>query len=139
LSDDDAAWIYPELELAAVLERVLSLGPGLVAITMGTAGAVAASRQGQARVPALSISVADTVGAGDSFGAALLAILIEREALGPEAHRPLDDALLAEAVTYAVTASAITCTHIGAVPPSLAEIDSWLVARHRDGDEASDR
>jgi fructokinase len=133
LSDDDAAWIYPEYELADVLERVLSLGPRLVAITMGTAGAVAVSADGQARVPALSVTVADTVGAGDSFGAALLAILIERKALGPEAKRPLDDALLEEAVRYAVTASAITCTQIGAVPPSLAEIDSWLVASHRDG------
>jgi fructokinase len=137
LSDDDAAWIYPELELADVLERVSSLGPRLVAITMGTAGAVAASAQGQARVPAVSVTVADTVGAGDSFGAALLAILIERKALGPEAKRPLDDALLEEAVTYAVTASAITCTRSGAVPPSLAEIDSWLVASNRDGAAAS--
>jgi fructokinase len=128
LSDDDAAWIYPELEPPDVLERVLTLGPRLAAITMSTAGAVAASRQGQARVPALTVTVADTVGAGDSFGAALLAILIERNALGPESKRPLDDALLEEAITYAVTASAITCMRRGAVPPSLAEIDSWLVA-----------
>jgi fructokinase len=138
LSDDDAAWIYPELEPPDVLERVLSLGPRLAAITMSTAGAVAASRQGQARVPALAVTVADTVGAGDSFGAALLAILIERKALGPESKRPLDDALLEEAITYAVTASAITCTRRGAVPPSLAEIDSWLVAPQRNGAAASD-
>src|SRR5207249_7020571 len=50
LSDDDAAWIYPELELADVLEHVLGFGPRLVAITMGTLGAVAASRERYARV-----------------------------------------------------------------------------------------
>jgi len=126
LSDDDAAWIYPELERADVLERILGLGPRLVAITMGPLGAVAASREGQAQVPAVPVTVVDTVGAGDSFGAALLAALVERDALEPGATRPLDDSLLGEAVEYAVTASAITCTRRGAVPPSRAEIEAWI-------------
>jgi fructokinase len=126
LSNDDAAWIYPELDLADVLERLLGFGSRLVAITMGTAGAVAASPDGYARVPAVPVTVADTVGAGDSFGAALLAALVERDALDRDATRPLDDALLEQAVAYAVTAAAITCTRTGAVPPSRAEIDAWL-------------
>jgi len=126
LSNDDAAWIYPELELADVLEHVLDFGPRLVAITMGTLGAVAASREGYARVPAVPVTVIDTVGAGDSFGAALLAALIERDALEPGATRSLDDSLLEQAVEYAVTASAITCTRVGAVPPSRAELDAWI-------------
>jgi fructokinase len=128
LSDDDAAWIYPELDLADALEHVLGLGPRIVAITMGTLGAVAASREGYARVPAVPVTVVDTVGAGDSFGAALLAALVEREALEPGATRPLDDSLLEEAVEYAVTASAITCTRTGAVPPTRAELDAWIGA-----------
>ena len=126
LSDDDAAWIYPELELAGVLEHVLGRGPRLVAITMGTLGAAAASREGYARVPAVPVTVVDTVGAGDSFGAALLAALVERKALEPGATRSLDDSLLEESVEYAVTASAITCTRMGAVPPSRAELDAWI-------------
>ena len=126
LSEHDAAWIYPELERADILERVLGLGPRLVAITMGTVGAVAASREGQARVPAVPSTVVDTVGAGDSFGAALLAALVERDALEPGATRSLDDSLLEEAVAYAVTAAAITCTRRGAVPPSRAEIAAWI-------------
>lgn len=127
LSDDDAAWIYPELELATVIERVLGLGPRLVAITMGPLGAVAASREGRARVPAVPVAVVDTVGAGDSFGAALLAALVDRAALDPGAP-PLDDSLLEEAVAYAVAAAAITCTRRGAVPPSRAEVDAWIGA-----------
>jgi fructokinase len=126
LSDDDATWIYPELELADILGRVLALGPRLVAITMGTDGAVAASADGYARVAAVPVTVADTVGAGDSFGAALLAALAERDALELDATELLDDALLEEAITYAVTAAAITCTRTGAVPPSRAEIDAWI-------------
>jgi fructokinase len=126
LSEDDAAWIYPTLEPEEVIERVLTLGPRLVAITMGGDGAVAASADGYARVPAVPVTVMDTVGAGDSFGAALLAALAERDALELDASRPLDDALLEEAVAYAVTAAAITCTRMGAVPPSRAEIDAWI-------------
>jgi fructokinase len=74
------------------------------------------------------VTVVDTVGAGDSFGAALLAALVERDALEQGATRPLDDSLLKEAVEYAVTAAAITCTRRGAVPPSRAEIDAWIGA-----------
>ena len=130
LSDDDAAWIYPDLGLSDVFERTLGLGPRLVAITMGALGAVAASRDGEARVPALPVRVVDTVGAGDIFGAALLAALVERDALQPGARRPLDDSLLEEALEYAVTAAAITCTRRGAVPPSRAEIDVWIGTSH---------
>jgi fructokinase len=128
LSDDDAAWIYPGLELADVLEHILALGPRLVAITLGARGAVAASREGKASVPGIPVTVVDTVGAGDSFGAALLAALVARGALEPGAKRPLDDALLEESLAYAVTASAITCTRRGAVPPTRAEIDEWVGA-----------
>jgi fructokinase len=128
LSHDDAGWIYPELEIEAVLEHVLGLGPRLVAITLGRFGAVAASAVGSARVPGRSVAVADTVGAGDSFGAALLAALVERGALEPNGTRALDNSLLEDAVTYAVTASAITCTRTGAVPPSRAEIDAWIAS-----------
>jgi fructokinase len=126
LSERDAAWIYPELERADILERVLGLGPRLVAMTMGTLGAVAASREGQARVPAVPVTVVDTVGAGDIFGAALLAALVERDALESGATRPLDDSLLEEVVEYAVSAAAITCTRRGAVSPSRAEIEAWI-------------
>jgi fructokinase len=126
LSADDAAWIYPDVELEAVLERVLGLGPRLVAITMGTDGAIAASADGRAQVPAIPVTVVDTVGAGDSFGAALLAALVDHGALELESRRPLDDSLLEEAVAYAVSAAAITCTRTGAVPPSRAEIDAWI-------------
>jgi fructokinase len=126
LSEHDAAWIYPELERADVLERVLDLGPRLVAVTMGARGAVAASREGHAQVPAVQISLVDTVGAGDSFGAALLAALVERDALEPGTTRPLDDSLLEAALEYAAAAAAITCTRRGAVPPSRAEIEAWI-------------
>jgi fructokinase len=128
LSDDDAAWIYPGLTIEEVLELVLGLGPRVVALTRGVHGAVAASRNGFVDIDGIAVAVVDTVGAGDSFGAAFVAALVEYGAFGPGATRTADDALLKRAVAYAVAASAITCTRAGAVPPSRNEIDAQLRA-----------
>jgi fructokinase len=132
LSEDDAAWIYPDLAVGDVLERVLALGPRLVAVTKGEGGAVAASADAAVDVPALPVTVVDTVGAGDTFGAALVAALLERGALAGEAAARLDEALLRGAVAYAAAAAAITCTRVGAVPPTREEIrleaGDWLAA-----------
>jgi fructokinase len=128
LSEDDAAWIYPGLSVPEVVDHVRALGPRLVAITLGAAGAVAASADGHVRVPALPVVVADTVGAGDSFGAALIAALVDRGALGPDGSAPLVDGVLRDSLRYAATAAAITATRTGAVPPSRQEVDDELAA-----------
>jgi fructokinase len=126
LSDDDATWIYPGLSIEKVLELVLGLGPRIVAMTRGEHGAVAASCEGFVDVAGIAVEVVDTVGAGDSFGAALVAALVEDGAFGPGATRTADDAVLYRAVSYAVAASALTCTRTGAVPPSRDEINAQL-------------
>ncbi|MGH2934674.1 MAG: carbohydrate kinase family protein [Gaiellaceae bacterium] len=126
LSDDDAAWIYPTVPLADVPELILGFGPRLVALTLGASGAVARSRLAAVEVAAMPVTVVDTVGAGDSFGAALVAALVEEHALGAGADCTLEDDVLRRAVTYAVAASAVTCTRTGAVPPSRGEIDEQL-------------
>jgi fructokinase len=128
LSDDDAAWIYPGRSTGEVLELVLGLGPRIVAVTRAEHGAVAASRHGCVDVAGIEVAVVDTVGAGDSFGAALVAALVDDGAFGPDATRTTDEAVLNRAVSYAVAASAVTCTRTGAVPPSRDEIDARLRA-----------
>jgi fructokinase len=112
--------------LADVPELLLGFGPRLVALTCGANGAVARSRLAAVDVPGMPVQVADTVGAGDSFGAALVAALIDERALGPNAQREPDEEVLRRAVTYAVAASAVTCTRTGAVPPSRGEVDAQL-------------
>jgi fructokinase len=128
MSDDDASWVYPGSEPSDVLEHILALGPRIVAITRGPEGAIAASAEGRVQLPAVGVVVADTVGSGDSFGAALIASLFEQDALELGSTRPLDDAVLEKAVGYAVGAAAITATRTGAVPPSRAEIETWIAA-----------
>jgi len=126
LSDDDAAWIYPNVPLGDVPEAILDFGPRLVALTRGPSGAVARSRAVAVDVPGMPVHVTDTVGAGDSFGAALIAALVDERALGPGRECEIDEAALRRAVGYAVAASAVTCTHTGAVPPTRDEIDALL-------------
>jgi fructokinase len=129
LSDDDAGWIYPDRSLAEVMELLLGFGPRLVALTCGAAGAVARSRVASVEVPGIPVRVADTVGAGDSFGAALVAALVDERALGPYLDGDVNEGVLRRAVTYAVAASAVTCTRTGAVPPTRREIDALLTRR----------
>jgi len=129
LSDDDAAWLYPALAPDRVLERILDLGPRLVAVTLGSEGAIAGSIDARGSAPGIPVDVVDTVGAGDSFGAALVAALLDGGALGPGRSREVDAALLAAALSFAVAASAITCTRIGADPPTRPEIEDWLASR----------
>ena len=126
LSEDDAAWIYPGRSVEEVLELITGFGARVVAVTRGENGAVAAAGDAFVDVAGISIVVADTVGAGDSFGAAFVAALVDGDAFGPRATRRPDEAALGRAVVYAVTASAITCTRIGAVPPSRDEIEAQL-------------
>ena len=128
LSEDDAAWIYRGRPAEAVLDHIQGFGPRVVALTRGENGALATSGSAVVDVPGIPVTVVDTVGAGDSFGAALIAALIDDGAFGPDATTALDEAVLARAIAYAVAASAITCTRTGAVPPSRREIETQLHA-----------
>jgi fructokinase len=128
LSEDDAAWIYPDLRVNEVIELILGFGPRVVAVTRGKNGAVAASGDSFVDVAGIPVAVVDTIGAGDTFGAAFIAALMQRAASGPQTWRPIDESTLAQAVEYAVAASAVTCTRAGAVPPSRDEIQAQLAA-----------
>ena len=131
MSRDDAAWIYPNCEPTEVIERVLDFGPRMIAVTLGAEGAMAASAVGRTQLPADHVDVVDTVGSGDSFGAALVASLHEQDALALDSTRPLDDAVLEKAVSFAGSVAALTSRRTGAAPPSRAEVDTYLAERVR--------
>jgi fructokinase len=79
-------------------------------------------------VEAPTVDTVDTVGAGDSFMSALLAILDEDGALGSYGERamPADPAALTRLLSGAATAAAITCSRRGADPPALQELpEGW--------------
>lgn len=126
LSRDDAKWIYPGVAMDDVVDLILGFGPRIVAVTLGPDGAMAKSSVGSVTIPGIPVAVVDTVGAGDSFGAALIAALLDEGAFGPATVVAADATVLTRAVSYAVAASAITCSRTGAAPPTRHEIDAQL-------------
>jgi fructokinase len=125
-SADDLAWLLGDRPVEQVAEAWLAKGPSLVIITLGPGGLVAASRQaGVLRRPGRAVAVVDTVGAGDTCMAALLAGLHRRDLLGAgrrPALQAVDAATLGELADEAMLAAAITCTRPGADPPTAAEL-----------------
>lgn len=118
-SDEDVAWLYPGADLDAVLSRWADLGPSLLVITQGAAGA-RALQNGQApfSVPGRQVSVVDTVGAGDAF----MAGVINAVRRGGVTPRRLSQEQAAAAVAEAIVVATLTCERAGADPPTLAQL-----------------
>jgi fructokinase len=127
VSEEDLGWLLPGRSPADVLEDWVARGPALVAVTLGGDGVLAATASGvRARRPGVPVEVVDTVGAGDTFSAALLAGLHRRDLLGAArrpALRALDGPTVDALLDAAARAAAITCSRRGADPPTRAELD----------------
>ena len=122
LSDEDLGLLYPGIDPAAFAADCLGKGAGLVALTRGGKGAFAWHASGVVEVPPVHVDVIDTVGAGDSFQAALLARLDELGVLTPAGVRGMDAETLLDAMRFAAQAAAITCSRRGADLPRRAEM-----------------
>lgn len=116
LSDEDAAWLYPDATPQAVLDTILQLGARLAAITLGGDGALLSSNGHVVRIPAVRVSVVDTIGAGDTFMASLIASVARGGSAG------LDRDALARYGDAAARAAAITVSRAGADLPWAAEL-----------------
>jgi len=127
VSDEDLAWLHPGVAPAEVAEEWTHRGPALVVVTHGGEGAFAATAAGaRLRVAAPPVTVADTVGAGDSFMGGLLDGLWSAGLLGADRREALRDvpAATVEAVLQrCARIAAITVSRPGANPPRLAELD----------------
>jgi fructokinase len=126
LSDDDAAWLYPDVSHDTVVETILELGPQLVVLTLGAEGALARTSAVSAKVAAPNVDVVDTVGAGDAFSAGLLRRLWEHEWLDAGSVAGLGDDELADLVRFAAVVAALQCSRAGASPPTLDEVTRFL-------------
>ncbi|MCP8999589.1 carbohydrate kinase [Pseudarthrobacter sp. RMG13] len=120
LSDEDAAWLYPGVGLEDAAERILRLGAGLAVVTLGGEGSLLATPATQLYIPAIRSTVADTIGAGDSYMAALICGLLSRRTEG------LGQDVLATIGHLASKAAAITVRRPGANPPTAVELAADL-------------
>ncbi|WP_435747232.1 carbohydrate kinase family protein [Microbacterium sp. PMB16] len=124
-SDEDLAWLHPDVDPLEVARSWLLRGPSVIVVTTGARGAFAVSRAGVTRVRGQRVDVVDTVGAGDTFMSALIHGLV---ALGldsadaRERLRRIDDSSLAELLRFSARAAAITVSRPGADPPRIDEL-----------------
>ncbi|MDF9279408.1 carbohydrate kinase [Arthrobacter sp. EH-1B-1] len=124
-SDEDLEWLYPEQDHRESARRWLELGPAVVVVTRGSKGPWAVVDRGECEVPAPATSVVDTVGAGDSFMAALLSALVDRELDGGQRRnelRALSVEQMQGVLAFAAAAAAVTVSRAGANPPTRAEL-----------------
>lgn len=126
-SEEDFDWLYPGAPPSEAAAGWASMGPRLVVMTRGGAGAEAHFGGERLMQPAPTIDVVDTVGAGDSFMAALLAAMADSGALGAGKATGLPtETEVGKWLMFAIAAAAITCTRKGADPPTRHELDKVL-------------
>ncbi len=129
-SDEDVEVLYPGATAPEIADRWLSAGVSLVLITEGALGATAFHQNGaRAHASPPPIEVVDTIGAGDSFSAGLLAYFAKNGFLELAALATLSEAHLHDAIVQAVSASALTCTRPGADPPTEQELARFIAER----------
>lgn len=115
LSADDCAWLWPGADRDRIARDLMSRGVRLVLLTNGAQGALALTPRHRIEAPAPQVSVADTIGAGDTFNAGILDALSRAGALSR--LDDLDEPTLAAALAYATRAAAVTVSRPGADPP----------------------
>ncbi|MDE1947067.1 MAG: carbohydrate kinase [Burkholderiales bacterium] len=123
VSDEDLGLLFPGADVDALARSWLAAGVGLVVVTRGGEGAEAWAAGVHLRSAPQRVTVVDTVGAGDTFQAALLTWLAERGRLAPQAVRDWTETDLASALDFAGRAAAITCSRRGADLPRRVELD----------------
>jgi fructokinase len=123
VSEEDIHALYPGMRVDTFIDESLEAGVALVVVTWGERGVVAVTRSQLAvEVPAVPVTVVDTVGAGDTFQAGLLAWLQRAGKLTRHAVEGLVQDELVEALRFAARAAAITCSRRGADLPYTSEL-----------------
>jgi len=141
MSSDDSMFIYPKLDPEKALQKVIAMGPRLAICTLGSKGALALLRRNDGSVtkvsaPIVSLPVADTIGAGDTFHGAFLAWLEMKEKMSRSALVNLSESELYDAIFFANKAASIVCTRKGAEPPSRKEVEALKVPKEKEAAKA---
>jgi fructokinase len=127
MSDVDFDYLYGGSDYAPRAQQLIAAGASLVVVTRGIKGAIAWHREaGAVEVEAPTVAVVDTIGAGDSFQAALLFALRAIGRIGKDTLARMNSDELFRALSFAASCAAITCSRAGADPPRYSEVGAEL-------------
>jgi fructokinase len=127
MSDVDFEYLYGGSEYAGRAQSLVDAGASLVVITRGIKGAQAWHKEaGAVEVEAPIVDVVDTIGAGDSFQAALLFALRAIGRIGPASLAQTNSEELGRVLSFAAHCAAFTCSRAGADPPRASEVGEEL-------------
>ena len=121
-SDEDLAWFGLEGDEDALARHWLHHGAKLVVVTRGAEGAVGYTPAHKVTVPSERVTVVDTVGAGDTFDAGVLASLKMQNLLTKQQVGQLTEDQIAKVLALGAKAAAVTVSRAGANPPWAKEI-----------------
>ena len=122
ISDEDVKWMTGWDDLAKAAKSFLRKGAKVVAITRGGEGCHIATKRFAFDLQAPKVTVADTVGAGDTFTAGFLAALSQADLLNKKALSAIGEIELRVAAEFAMKAAAVTVSRVGADPPWAHEL-----------------
>lgn len=122
ISDEDLQWLEGAGDLATRAATLLAAGPKVVFVTEGASGAHAFTARDSVFLPAREVVVADTVGAGDTFNAGVLAALHQSGLLTRSALEGIGAGALRAALDLGIRAAAVTVSRPGANPPWAHEL-----------------
>ena len=117
LSDEDLHWLNGDGETSDAARKLIAAGTKLVLITQGAEGVRAFFGSDEIFVPAEQAEVIDTVGAGDTFNAGVLAALQKAGRLEKSKIADLDADTIKAAVAFGAKVAAVTVSRAGANPP----------------------
>jgi fructokinase len=124
-SDEDLNWIFSNSNPKDSAIKIIESGASLVVVTLGKNGAFAVNKKHEfVEVLAKEIDVIDSIGAGDTFAAALITQLLENSWINENALEKLNGTDLTGILTNCSLAAAITCSRQGANPPHRHEV-TW--------------
>jgi len=122
LSDEDLHWFEGEGSLADLARGLVEKGAKLVCITEGSKGVTGYTATQEVFVAADKAEVVDTVGAGDTFNAGVLAGLERAGCLSKARIAALTEDEISGALSLGARAAAVTVSRAGANPPTAAEL-----------------
>ena len=121
-SDEDLDWFGMAGDHDTLAQKWLDMGCKLVVITKGADGANGYTSALEVSVPSQRVTVVDTIGAGDTFDAGVLASLKRDNLLTKPKVAALDEKAVFNALSLGAKAAAVTVSRAGANPPWAAEI-----------------